>query len=260
MTVAELGALLDFVAEVGYQLQMAGGEIYRVEESVKRLLAAYGAEHGEVFAIPNCLIVSVSHGERDVQTRVRRVGDHDTDVYRVEAINALCRKLCRQPGTLEEARRELKEVLENSRQYSTPVRLLGFFSGAMLFTLFFGGTIRDGICAGICGAVIGVCRMALDRVGAKVFFRTILCAAVSGLLALALVRFGAAGNADLVTIGALMTLVPGVALTNAIRDIMVGDMISGITKLGEAVLIAIAIALGSGAAMWVSQWLGGMGI
>lgn len=256
----ELGALLDFAAEVGFQIQMAGGEIYRVEESVKRLLTAYGAEHGEVFAIPNCLIVSVSNGERDVQTRVRRVGDHGTDIYRLEAINALCRKLCREPVALEKARQELKTLLETTLRYPFWVRLLGYFTGATMFTFFFGGSLPDALCAGLCGVTIGLCQTLFGRLGANLFFRTILCSAASAVLALALVRLGLAGNVDLVTIGALMNLVPGVALTNAIRDIMVGDMVSGISKLGEAVLIAIAIALGTGLSMWLGQWLGGLGL
>lgn len=256
----ELGALLDFAAEVGFQIQMAGGEIYRVEESVKRLLTAYGAEHGEVFAIPNCLIVSVSNGERDVQTRVRRVGDHGTDIYRLEAINALCRKLCREPVALEKARQELKVLLETTLRYPFWVRLLGYFTGATMFTFFFGGSLPDALCAGLCGVTIGLCQALFGRLGANLFFRTILCSAASAVLALALVRLGLAGSVDLVTIGALMNLVPGVALTNAIRDIMVGDMVSGISKLGEAVLIAIAIALGTGLSMWLGQWLGGLGL
>ena len=256
----ENGTLLDFAAEVGFQLQMAGGEIYRVEESVKRLLAAYGAGHGEVFAIPNCLIVSVSNGEREVQTRIRRVGDHGTDIHRLEAVNALCRKLCREPVPLEEARRELKELLAATPRYPLWIRLLGYFTGAMLFTFFFGGGLRDGLCAGLCGVLIGLGQALLGRLGATLFFRTILCAAASAVLALGLVRLGLGKSVDLVTIGALMSLMPGVALTNAIRDIMVGDMVSGISKLGEAVLVAIAIALGTGLSLWLGQWLGGLGL
>lgn len=256
----ELGTILDFAAEVGFQLQLAGGEIYRVEESVKRLLTAYGAQHGEVFAIPNCLIVSVSNGEREAQTRVRRVGDHGTDIHRLEAINALCRELCRTPLPLDEARQALKALLEDTPRYPFLVRLLAYFAGALLFTLFFGGSLPDGLCAGLCGVAIGLCQALSGRLGANPFFRTILCSAASAVLALALVRLGLGRSVDLVTIGALMSLVPGVALTNAIRDIMVGDMVSGISKLGEAVLIAIAIALGTGVSMWLGQWLGGLGI
>lgn len=256
----DLGALLDFAAELGFEIQMAGGEIYRVEETVKRLLAAYGVESGEVFAIPNCLIVSATDGDREALTRVRRVPDHGTDIYRLEAVNDLCRRLCRDPKPLREAQEDLKALLAAEPSYPFPVRLLAYFVGAALFTLFFGGTWRDGLCAGVCGSAIGLTLWFMTRMGANLFFRTITGGAVSALLALLLARTGLGESVDLITIGALMSLVPGVALTSAIRDIMVGDMVSGISKLSEAVLIAIAIALGTGLAMWLTQWLVGVGL
>lgn len=51
--------LLNLGVELGRRLMDSGAEIYRVEESVERLLQAYGLEP-QIFAIPNCLIVSVT--------------------------------------------------------------------------------------------------------------------------------------------------------------------------------------------------------
>jgi len=45
-------------------------------------------------------------------------------------------------------------------------------------------------------------------------------------------------------IGDIMLLIPGIALTNALRDLFVGDTISGILRLLEAVLQAGIIACG----------------
>lgn len=253
----ELGALLEFAAEVGYQLQTAGGEIYRVEESVSRLLAAYGAEGGEVFAIPNCIIVSLAQPGQPAQTRVRRVGAHGTDIYRLEEVNALCRRLCALPLPLEDARRALSDILEGEPRYPVLVRLAAYFVGAAMFALFFGGTLWDGLCAGLCGVAVGGTQLLMERLHANTFIRTIFCGGAAALLALFLVFLGVGDSVDLITIGAIMSLVPGVALTNAIRDIMVGDMVSGISKLGEAVLVATAIALGTGVALWLAPWMGG---
>ena len=52
--------LLNLTTDLGYQLMASGAEIYRVEESMHRVLNAYGLERPEVFAIPNCIIVSVT--------------------------------------------------------------------------------------------------------------------------------------------------------------------------------------------------------
>ena len=62
---------------------------------------------------------------------------------------------------------------------------------------------------------------------------------------------------DALIIGSLMLLVPGLAITNAIRDSLSGDLISGMTRGVEAVLIAIAVALGPGLVMSLWMMLGG---
>ena len=68
--------LLDMVSEMGYRLMKSGAEIYRVEESIQRLLQAYGAPRGEVFAIPNCLMVSLTSPDGRPVTQIRRMPTH----------------------------------------------------------------------------------------------------------------------------------------------------------------------------------------
>ena len=58
---------------------------------------------------------------------------------------------------------------------------------------------------------------------------------------------GIADNADTITIGTLMLLVPGLLFTNAMRDIIYGDTNSGINRIVQVFLIAVAIALGTAA-------------
>lgn len=244
--------ILELAVELGYHIQIAGGEIYRVEESVSRLLRAYGVESGEVFAIPNCLIASANAGGREV-TSMRRIPSHGTDIWRLEAMNGLCRRLCAVPLPVPQAHRELKELLVGEKQYSRFAVLLAHFFGAGMFTLFFGGGWQDALCAGGCGVAIGLTLMLMDYVGANLLIRTMAGGGVSALLALGLAAITPGGSVDLITIGALMILVPGVSLTNAVRDVMVGDMVSGLSKLAEAVLVGIAIALGTGLALGIAR-------
>lgn len=245
-------AVLELAMELGYQIQVAGGEIYRVEESVSRILRAYGVETGEVFAIPNCLIASVHENGREA-TRMRRIPDHGTDIWKLEAMNGLCRRLCAVPLPVKEARKELQALVDGEKRYSFPALLLAHFAAAGLFALFFGAACQAALCAGACGAAIGLTLRLMDALGANLLIRTMAGGGVSALLALGLCSLGLGQSVDLVTIGALMILVPGVALTNAVRDVMVGDMVSGLSKLAEAVLIGVAIALGTGLALGIAR-------
>ena len=87
-------ALLNLGTELGYKLVLSGAEIYRVEESVLRLLTAYGLQP-QVFALPSCLIVSVNTPAGHPITQMRRVPPHGTDIELLERCNDLCRQLCR---------------------------------------------------------------------------------------------------------------------------------------------------------------------
>ena len=81
--------------------------------------------------------------------------------------------------------------------------------------------------------------------------RTAVCSAVAAFLSLALVKAGLGESVDVVTISTLMVLVPGVALTNAMREIMAGDIISGLSRAADSILTAAAIAIGSAAGLGI---------
>ena len=239
-------ALLDLSVDIGCGLLLSGAEIYRAEDSLRRLLGAYGLRNAEVFAIPNCIIAGITTPEGRPITRIRRVPGHGTDLQRLELYNELCRTLCRETPSPEAAREMIAQTEAQRREYSPVLRFFGHFLGAAAFSLFFGGSPRDALCGGICGLAIALILGFLERLDTSAFFRTLVAAAASAALALTLVRLGLCANLDAVTIGAFMVLTPGVALTNSMREFMAGDMVSGMSHLTEALLIATAIALSTG--------------
>lgn len=247
--------LLNTAAELGYQLMYSGAEIYRAEESVRRLLNAYGLENPEVFAIPNCLIVSVATPQGHPVTRMRRVPLHGTDIELLERCNGLCRRLCAEVPPLPQAQAAVGALPEAVPRHSRRWVLLGYGAAPAFFAPLFGGGPRDMAGAFLCGAAVGLCLLWGGRfIGANSFFRTAVCSAAAAFLAMAFVNAGLGESVDVVTISALMVLVPGMALTNAMREIMAGDTFSALSRTADAILAASAIALGAAA----GQALGGI--
>lgn len=249
--------LLDMAADLGYELAISGAETFRVEESVSRVLAAYGLQ-AEVFAIPNLLIVSLIQPDGHNLTRVRRIGSHGNDLDAVEKFNGLSRILCNRKPEPQAAQEMFSRVKgEYLLEYPLPVQHLGAFFGGAGFSLFFGGRLADFFCAGACGVVISLVQKFLTKRRANSFFQTIAAAFLMALLAYALGALGLTANPDAVTMGALMLLVPGLLFTNAMRDIIYGDTNSGVNRIVQVFLIGVAIALGTATAWRLATSLWG---
>lgn len=244
--------LLDLATDLGWELAMSGAETYRVEESILRVLDAYGVE-AEVFAIPNVLFVSIlSDGEHPI-TRMRRIGQHGNDLDAVERLTALGRAICSRRPEPEDALRLFREVRSGHRRYSIPVTYFGHFLGAAGFGAFFGGDLGDALCAGVCGILVALVSQALQRQRSNFFFSTIATSFIMALGAYALGAMGLASRPDAVTIGALMLLVPGLLFTNAMRDIIYGDTNSGINRTVQVILVGVALALGTATAWQLAE-------
>ncbi len=248
--------LTEIATELGYELAMSGAETFRVEESIIRVLRTYGIE-SEVFAIPNCLHISFEAANGKPMTRMRRIGFHGNDLEAVEQYNALSRRICAEKPDPQLARKWLDETKAACRKFNLPMSLLGDFLGAFGFSLSFGATLAEGIWSGICGIAVGLVGKFMDGLKANPFFNTIASSFLMAILAYGLSGLGLVKHADTVVIGALMILVPGLLFTNSMRDIIYGDTNSGINRIVQVLLIAMAIALGTAAAWHVTSSIWG---
>ena len=247
--------LLDLVTELAYNLAMCGAETYRVEESVIRILYAYGIQ-SEVFAITNCITITMQTEDGKAVTRIKRIGFHGNDLDGVEKYSNLSRRICAEKPTPEVAIQWLKLTNTSRVHYGLPTFLLGNILGAAGFALFFGGTLIDALCAALCGMLVGLSDRFFGKFGTNLFFKTIVSAFIMTVVAHITGVLGIAQNTDTVVIGTLMILVPGLLFTNAMRDIIFGDTNSGINRIVQVLLIAAAIALGTGTAWNLTTVLG----
>ncbi len=248
--------LLDFATDLGYELSKCGAETYRVEESITRILTAYNVE-SEVFAIPNCIIVSITSPEGHPLTYMRRIGFHGNDLDGVALFTGLSRRICAEKPDPEEAMVLLEETRRSRNQHHWAVILLGYFLASGGFSVFFGGNLLDGLAGGLAGLVVGLFQMFMDRLKTNAFFQTLLSAIPLALIPYALGAAGIIQNPDASVIGTVMVLIPGLLFTNAMRDIIFGDTNSGVNRIIQVLLIAIAIACGTAVAWSAASSLWG---
>ena len=249
--------LTDVAATMGYHLAMSGAETFRVEDTIHRILRAYGVEC-EVFAIPNCVSVSLEAANGKPLMIMKRIGFHGNDLEALEKLNALSRRICAERPDVDEAMTWLEETMKACRSYGTGVFYLGSVLVGLGFCLVFGGTLLDCLWAGAMGLIIGLITRFMDKQEANPFFSTLLAACCMALPAYIAAGLGLMNSPDAAIIGALMILVPGLPITNSMRDIIYGDTNSGIIRVVQVILTALAIALGTAAAWHLTTGVYGL--
>ena len=231
------------ILDIGQAMLQSGAEVSRVEDSIRRLCLAFGAERADVFTITSSIVVTVYAHKFGTLTQTRRISGTQFDLHRLELLNALSRRICAEHLGPEETARALEEV-QAVPQYG-PVAQMGIYALASAsFSLFFGGSFADVVVSGCIAVVLKIMDLFIKRIEAGGGASVLLCSCLGGLLSALSVRLGLGDNVDMISIGNIMLLIPGVALTNSLRDMFGGNTLSGIMRFIEALLQALTIAFG----------------
>jgi len=243
----DLNKLLNVSTLAGKILLESGAETYRVEETIVKICLSFGVDNAESFVIPTGIMVSVTKND-EVCTLVRRITSRGVDLNKIDKINTLSRRLQYEKLSLDEVNNELLLIAKINR-YKTMTTFLCSSVAAGCFSIMFGGSLKDFFAACIIGACIKIMAVTCQKLNINDFFINSIGGGLCAFLAVIFINFNLCSNMDKTIIGSIMLLVPGLAITNAIRDTIAGDILSGITKMAEAILVAISIAVGTGAVL-----------
>ena len=236
--------IIHVAAAAGKIILENGGETYRVEQTIEMICKSYGIPHTESFVTPTGIMISITNSENQTISLIRRINARTVNLSKVSMINNLSREITLTPMSISEIREKIDHI-NNLEPYSQSTTTLFSAFSAGFFTLLFGGNYKDFFVAFVIGALINTLIGFLDKYNVNSFLKHMLGGAVAALIALIATSLSLVGNMDTIIIGAIMILVPGIAITNAIRDTIAGDLVSGISRSVEALFIAIAIASGT---------------
>lgn len=229
-----------------------GGEIRRAEETVEFICHAYGIEKMEVFAILSEIQATIRTPDGRYITQIVRIHNWQNNLRQLDAYNSLSRRICTEkpdPALLEGLYRDAKKD-DKPRRLLT---MLCYYGGAATFCIFFGGSLFDAFTAGLVGLVLFVLDTLKPRWMNSVA-HGVIASSAAGIFTLLLTHFHIGDDMGHIMMGTVMLLTPGLALGNAIRDLLCGDLIAGALRLLQVFLAAVAIAAG----LVVTVWLGGV--
>lgn len=247
---------LNLAISVGEVLLKNGGEIYRVQETVSRILEAYGIEDYHVFVITNGIFATVYEQREDAGSMVRYVPIGEVNLKRVAEINQLSREICEKKYSVTEAFERLEQC-RNSFSEGNLAMVFACGVGSAGFCYLLGGRPYDSMVSFFLGVFLEIFLILAAKYRASRFIMNILGSALVTAGSLLLFVAGAGILSDKVIIGGIIPLVPGVALTTAIRDLFNGDYLSGSIRMIDALLTGMCIAIGVGGVIKIFQMLGG---
>jgi len=228
--------------DIGENLLKCGGEPHRIEDTVTRICTAYGAVHTDVFALPSLVMAGVRMADGTTASQVRRVYKTANNMYRLDKINNLSRRICNGVTSLEDIDTEIKEII-SSKPFNRFFALLGGTIAAGGFAVFFGGTIYDGLAAAIAGFLVSALNLHKIKFVNHMLY-TIVVSFIGAFAGLTVHKLGLGDNLDMIMIGTIMLVIPGLAFGNAVRDLLFGDTVSGIIQLVQAIISAVMVAFG----------------
>ncbi|HIS26769.1 MAG TPA: threonine/serine exporter family protein [Candidatus Pullilachnospira intestinigallinarum] len=240
--------LFDTAVFAGELLMKNGAETYRVEDTMYRILKKSNRKTVQVLVMMTGFVATLDDPSMDSLTVVRRINSRGTDLEMIDKVNVISREFCSDQISLEEAFHRMKALWREPHEVRKNLTAMAALTGG--FAVMFGGSAADVAVAAATGfltaAVLFFCR----KIQLHMFLENMLCSVfLAVVVGLAVTFLPGDYSRDLIVVSAIMPLVPGAAITNAVFDTLHGDYLSGLARAAEAFVIAAAVALGIGIGM-----------
>jgi uncharacterized membrane protein YjjP (DUF1212 family) len=237
--------ILDISLRAGTMVLQNGGETYRAEETMLSVARSLGSGAASAFVTPTVAMLTCLDASLGGRTRIQRITERSINLGKIARVNEFVRRLAARPGAsdLGAVSTTLRRIDAAGVHGPIGVTVATALS-ALFFALMFRGSARDALAALAVGALTRASLYALAPLSLSPFFLSVIGGfAISFLSGLA-VYAGLVPSPGTVSISVLMALVPGLAIVNAIRDTIAGDLVAGSARLLEAFVVAAALSLG----------------
>lgn len=233
----------------------SGGETFRSEETVVNFCYAGGCKSVSAIAFPTGIMITVSY-ENDTVSSLKRIKKRGINFAKLDGVNELVRKFIGGGITLEEAYAELKRISKLPGEKKSVVLVASAIASG-LFAILLGGGIFEGAAAFLAGTLVQLIAFSFKKTSIHEFSFSFVSGALIAFVAVLSVHLFKIGNVEYIITGAILPILPGLMLTSAIRDTVMGDLVAGTARLVEALLIAVAIAGGVGIVLSLYLSMGG---
>ncbi len=222
-----------------------GAETYRVEDTIERICKSRkNIKYADAFVTPTGIFVSLEYQE-EMMTYLIRIKSIKIDLNKINLVNEFSREFVSSNMSIDKGIQKLRKI-NKVNNYGKWTKILSGSLACAFFSLLFGGTFLDFISSYLVSLIVLISVNGIDKYKMTFFINNFIGAALASILSILATKIGIGKNMDIIIIASIMSLVPGVAITNALRDTISGDFISGLSRGMEAIFSALAIAFGVG--------------
>ena len=248
----EAGKVLELASYAGHILLENGAEISRVEETMERIAGHYGVDSSSFFVLSNGIFTTADSGF----AKVEFIPFKGAQLQRVAEVNQLSRDIADGLLTIDQARERLTAI-RNMKSSGNWGQILGSAVGSAGFCIIFGGGLMDAAAAFVTGALLWAFVCFVTAPHTSKIIGNIAGSALATTLCIIFHRLGFGVNLGNMIIGSLIPLIPGVPFTNGIKDLANEDYLAGDTRLLDALMVFLCIAVGVVVTFTVDSWLEG---
>ena len=258
--VLDVKRVVDMAMHAGKILLKNGGEIFRVEETIKRICGRFHVNHVDIFSMSHGIFVSAENENGEAYTKVNHVPLSSSHLGIVAEVNELSREISAGRVKLEEAEERLEKIEKiPPKKRWFQYMAAGLASGT--FALMLGSSVSEAVAAFLIGFLSYVWVLFAGKHNLSKIIVNIVGGVIMTVLAHAFMHipFLPILKLDGMMVGAIMPMIPGVAFVNAIRDIADTDFLSGLVRMIDALLVFVYIAIGVGVTLSIyNTMMGGI--
>jgi len=255
MEPAEFRRKTRFVVKLGRALHECGTTSQRIERHLTNVTRMLGL-NGNFLITPTTFTSAFwEDDELDQFVHIERVEPADNNLGRLWEIDTLVESIADGSLSFSEGIEQLDQVIQAPWNHSPWANA---FSWALIggsFAALLSANPQNSIAAALLSVVLFLVSQLGSRHAGWKPVVTILVPFVSGVLSSAAAAFGIGINVPFVILSSIIIYIPGLALTVALTEISTGHLISGNSRLVDAVMLLLKLFFGAVSGVAVTHFL-----
>ena len=241
---------------IGELMIANGAETYRAEDTIIRICKSRNYNHINVFTSPTTIIIS--DYKFDGYSFMRSIKSRSIDLNKISMLNNFSRKYVSNTDlTVQDAMKELKEIINTTSYTPLAVSFSTGIGSAFFATLLKGNNIATFISTFITSILAVMIYKKIMKVSTIPAFSSLIASTFIAFVGVVLSQLNILPTPALLIVGSIMPLLPGVSFIKGLRDLIAGDLISGVARAFDAGVTAVSIACGVGIILDIWLRLGG---